>query len=128
MTIGRFTPSHSEFTNFLSDIQKILNDRPLTYKSCENELDIISNHFLVGRSIPSLMLGDSEHVPEWEYSEEDDDFSLLAHTLDTRDGLYESFKERSLCEYLVNLREKGRVHFHSPKQLEKGEIACFKVA
>ena len=127
-TLGRFTPSLSEFVTFLSDIQKILNNRPLTYRSCENELDIISpNHFLVGRSIPSIVFGDSEQVPEWEYSEEDDYSSLLARTLETRDGLYENFKERWLTEYLVNLREKDRASFHTPRKWLKGEIALFKL-
>ena len=127
-TLGRFTPSFSEFVTFLSDIQKILNNRPLTYRSCENELDIISpNHFLVGRSIPSLMFGDSEQVPEWEYSEEDDYSSHLARTLEIRDGLYENFKEKWLAEYLVNLREKDRATFHPPREWEKGEIALFRL-
>ena len=127
-TLGRFTPSLSEFITFLSDIQKILNNRPLTYRSSENELDIISpNHFLVGRSIPSLVFGDSEQVPEWEYSDEGDYSSLLARTLETRDGLYENFKEKWLTEYLVNLREKDRATFHSPRKWERGEIALFKL-
>ena len=56
-TLGRNTPSITEFTTFLTDIQKILNNCPLTYRSSENELDIISpNHFLIGRPIPSLYL------------------------------------------------------------------------
>ena len=126
-TLGRFTPSLSEFVTFLSDIQKILNNRPLTYRSCENELDIISpNHFLVGRFIPSLVFGDSDQVPEWEYSDEDNYSSLLARTLETRDGLYENFKEKWLTEYLVSLREKDRASFRSQKSWEIGEIALFK--
>ena len=53
-TLGKNTPFIGEFTTFLTDIQKILNNRPLTYRSSENELDIISpNHFLIGRPIPS---------------------------------------------------------------------------
>ena len=127
-TLGRFTPSLSEFSTFLSDIQKILNNRPLTYRSCENELDIISpNHFLVGRFIPSLMFGDSEQVPEWEYDEDDEYSSLLARTLETRDGLYESFKEKWLSEYLLGLKEKDRASFHPPRKWEIGEIALFKL-
>ncbi|XP_064111443.1 uncharacterized protein LOC135218931 [Macrobrachium nipponense] len=127
-TLGRFTPSFSEFVTFLSDIHKILNNRPLTYRSCENEIDIISpNHFLVGKFIPSLIFGDSEQVPEWEYGEEDQYSSLLARTLETRDGLYESFKERWLSEYLVSLKEKDRSSFHPPRKWEKGENALFKL-
>ena len=127
-TLGRYTPSMSEFVTFLSDIQKILNNRPLTYRSFENELDIISpNHFLVGRSIPSLMFGESEQIPEWEYGEEDDYSSHLARTLETRDALYLSFKNKWLSEYLVNLREKDRATFHVPRKWEKGEVALFKL-
>ncbi|XP_068231899.1 uncharacterized protein [Palaemon carinicauda] len=127
-TLGRYTPSFSEFVTFLSDIQKILNNRPLTYRSCENEVDIISlNHFLVGRFIPSLMFGDSEQVPEWEYGEEDEYYSLLARTLETRDGLYKRFKERWLSEYLLSLKEKDKSSFQPPRKWEKGEIALFRL-
>ena len=127
-TLGRYTPSFSEFITFLSDIQKVLNNRPLTYRSCENELDIISpNHFLVGRPISSLLFGDSEQVPEWEYHEEEEYPSLLARTLECRDSLFENFRERWLQEYLINLREKDRASSHSHRVWEEGEIALFKL-
>ena len=99
-TLGRNTTSISEFTTFLTDIQKIFSNRPLTYRSSENELYIISpNHFFIGRPIPSLLFGNSEQVPEWEYHEEDDYSSLLAQTLEYRDHLLVEFKERWLKEY-----------------------------
>ena len=54
--IGRYTPSHSEFITVLSNVEKVLDNRPLTYRSQENEVDIITpNHFLIGRPIPSLL-------------------------------------------------------------------------
>ena len=94
-TLGRNTPSITEFTTFLTDIQKILNNRSLTYRSSENELDIISpNHILIGRPITSLLFGDSDQVPEWEYHEDDDYSSILAQTLEYRDHLLVEFKER----------------------------------
>ena len=127
-TLGRNTPSISEFSTFLTDIQKILNNRPLTYRSSENELDIISpNHFLLGRPIPSILFGNSEQLPEWEYHEEGDYSTLLAQTLEYRDHLLLEFKERWLTEYLLNLREKDRASFQSPRSWEKGEIALFKL-
>ena len=70
--IGRYASSHSEFITVLSDVQKYLNNRPLTYRSQENEVDIITpNHFLVGRPIPSLLFDDLNLDPEWEYYDED---------------------------------------------------------
>ena len=126
--LGRSTPTLSEFITFLSDIQKILNNRPLTYRSRENEVDIITpNHFLVGRPIPSIVLGDFEQVPEWEYNEEEGYSSHLSRVLNLRDFLYEEFKERWLYEYLLNLREKDRASFQNPKTWENGEIALFKL-
>ena len=47
--------------------------------------------------------------------------------METRDGLYENFKEKWLTEYLVSLREKDRASFHSPRKWGKGEIALFKL-
>ena len=37
------------------------------------------------------------------------------------------FKERWLKEYLLNLREKDRASFQSPRNWEKGEIALLKL-
>ena len=126
--LGRSVPSLSEFVTFLSDIQKILNNRPLTYRSSENEMDIITpNHFLIGRPIPSLMFGEFEQLPEWEYYEEDDYSSHLSQVLNLRDFLFEEFKERWLSEYLVNLREKDRASFNQSKNWEVGEIALLKL-
>ena len=76
--LGRTVPTIPESVTFLSDIQKILNNKPLTYRSCENETDIITpNHFLIGRPIPSLMFGDYEQIPEWEYNEDEDYSSFI---------------------------------------------------
>ena len=87
--LGRSTPTLPEFVTFFSDIQKILINRPLTYRSCENEIDIIiPNHFLVGRPIPSIILGD-EQVLEWEYNEDEDYSFHLAWVLNLREFLYE---------------------------------------
>ena len=126
--LGRSIPTLPEFVTFLSDIQKILNNRPLTYRSSENEIDIITpNHFLIGRPIPSLLFGDFEQVPEWEYNEEEDYSSHLSQVLNLRDFLYEEFKERWLSEYLVNLREKDRASFGEIKTWKEGEIALLKL-
>ena len=128
-TLGRVTPSYPEFITFLSDIQKVLNNRPLTYRSCENEIDIISpNHFLVGGPIPSIMFGDKDQVPEWEELDDENYSSLLAQKLELRDALFVEFKDRWLREYLVNLREKDRAAHHSQRDWKIGEIALLKLA
>ena len=99
--IGRYTPYHSEFVTVLSDVQKVLNNRPLTYRSQENEVDVITpNHFLVGRPIPSLLFGDLNLDPEWEYYDEDYS-SVLSKTIEWRDSVFRDFKDKWLKEYLL---------------------------
>ena len=46
--IDRYTPSHSKFITALFDVQKALNNRPLTYRSRENDVDIITPNHILG--------------------------------------------------------------------------------
>ena len=125
--IGRYTPSHSEFITVLSDVEKVLNNRPLTYRSQENEVDIITpNHFLVGRPIKSLLLGDKNVNPELEYY--DEDYSdVLSRTIEWRDSVFREFNNRWLKEYLLSLREKDRASYCPPREWKVGEIALFRL-
>ena len=124
---GRYTPSHFEFITVLSDVQKVLNNRPLTYRSQENEVDIITpNHFLVGRPIPFLLFGDLNLDPEWEYCDEDYS-SVLSKTIEWRDSVYQDFKDKWLKEYLLSLREKDRVSYCLPRVWKVGEVALLKL-
>ena len=92
--IGRYTPSHSEFITVLSNVQKVLNNRSLTYRSQENEVLIITpNHFMVGRSILSLLFGDLNLDPEWQYYHEDYS-SVLSKATEWRDSIYQDFKDK----------------------------------
>ena len=125
--IGRYTPSHSEFVTVLSDVQKVLNNRPLTYRSQENEVDIITpNHILVGRPVPSLLFGDLNVDPEWEYYDEDYS-SVLSKTIEWRDSVFRDFKDKWLKEYLLSLREKDRASYCPPRVWKVGEVALFKL-
>ena len=125
--VGRYTPSHSEFITVLSDVQKVLNNRPLTYRSKENEVDIITpNHFLVGRPIPSLLLGELNVDPEWEYYDEDYS-NVLSKTIEWRDSVFRDFKDKWLKEYLLSLREKDRASYCPPRVWKVGEVALFKL-
>ena len=109
--ICRYTPSHSEFITVPSDVQKVLNNRPLTYRSKENEVDIITpNHFLVGRPIPSLLLGECNVDPEWEYYDEEYS-NALSRTTEWRESVFRDFKDRWLKEHLLSLREKDRASY-----------------
>ena len=126
--MGRNTPSYQEFVTLLSDVQKVINNRPLTYRSSENELDIITpNLFLVGGPIPSLLFGNLEQLPEWEYCDGGDYTTSLAKSLEYRDRTLGQFKDQWLREYLLNLREKDRSMPHRDRTWSKGEIALLKL-
>ena len=125
--IGRYCPSHSEFVTVVSDVQKVLNNRPLTYRSQENEVDIITpNHFLVGRPIPPLLFGDLNVDPEWEYYDEDYS-SVLSKTVEWRDSVVRDFKDKWLKEYLLSLREKDRASYCPSRVWNVGEVALFEL-
>ena len=125
--IGRYSPSHPEFVTVLSDVQKVLNNRPLSYRSQENEVNIITpNHFLVGRSIPSLLLGDSNLDPEWEYYDEGYS-SVLSKTIEWRDSVFRDFKDKWLKEYMLSLREKDRASYCPLRVWKVGKVALFKL-
>ena len=126
--LGRTVPYFSQFVTLLSDVQKVLNNRPLTYRSQDNEIDIITpNHFLVGRPLPSLLFGNLEQLPEWDYCDRGEYSTSLQRTLEFRDSSLELFKEKWLKEYLVNLREKDRACAHSSRNWMPGEVVFFKL-
>ena len=81
------------------------------------------NHFLVGRPIPSLLFGDLNVDPEWEYYDEDYS-SVLSKTVEWRDSV---FKDKWLKEYLLSLREKVRASYCPPRVWKVGEVALFKL-
>ena len=90
-------------------------------------MDIITpNHFLVGRPIPSLLFGDLNLDPEWEYYDEDYS-SVLSKTIDWRDSVFRDFKDKWLKEYLLSLREKDRASYCPPRVWKVGEAALFKL-
>ena len=68
-----------------------MNDRPLTYRSSENDLEIITpSSFLRFNINPSLMLRDSKDCNLWECDLPSR--SDLVKTLDLRDQLFSHFK------------------------------------
>ena len=56
-TIGKNKVDYFNLLTTLSDIQNVINSRPLTYRSRDNELDILTpNHFLsFGNNFPSIV-------------------------------------------------------------------------
>ena len=84
-------------------------------------MEITPNHYLVGRPIPSLLLGDLNLDPEWEYYE--DYSSVLSKTIEWRDSVFQDFKDKWLKEYLLSLTEKDRANCCPPRICNVGGFA-----
>ena len=69
-------------------------------------MDIITpNHFLVGRPIPSLLLGNLNLDLEWEYYEEDYS-SVFSKTIEWKDSVFWDLY-KWLKKIFVKLKGKG---------------------
>lgn len=101
-TIGRHRLTYFEMMTVISDIQEVVNSRPLTYISSERELlPLTPNHFLKVRTHPSLIFNVdpvSEPLPD------DEDTSLL-DSLEIRDRMFLHFRNVWTQEYLQSLRD-----------------------
>lgn len=126
-SLGRYTPTYMEFITLLSDVQRVINNRPLTYRSCDNEMEVITpNHFIRGGIIPSIMFKELAVEPEWELDEQER-LSVLDNTLALRDSLATRFKDKWLKEYLLSLREKDRASQFKHKLWSVGDVALLKL-
>lgn len=129
-TIGRQITSMSHFCTVISDIILVINNRPLTYRSRDNELDVITpNHFLSHRnSFPSLVLSEESEL----ISLDDDylDHEQLSNTLDYRDANFSKFKQIWHEQYLLSLRDFHKNSYdpkeYSHKYLKVGSIVLLR--
>lgn len=103
--IGRKHMEYFAFITLLSDIQNAINSRPLTYRD-NDDLSfepLTPNSFLKLQSGRSLVFG----------SEAGSDLpsptrKVLVAALESRESLFENFKQNWYSDYLMSLRETGR--------------------
>ena len=127
-TVGRSSINYFELLTIISDIQAAINDRPLTYRSSENDLEIITpSSFLRFNINPSLMLRDSIDCSLWECDLPSR--SDLVKTLDLRDQLFSHFKSLWYESYLLNLQDNYR-ELHEvnwQNKIRAGEVVVVKL-
>ena len=102
--IGRKRQNYFDLITLFSDIQNSVNSRPLSYKSCDdNVLPITPNDFLKfspGRSLHLDHLSGSQiPIPNREN---------LVRSLEWREDVAEKFRDLFYTEYLLSLRESGQ--------------------
>ena len=130
-TIGRTILDYFSLLTMLSDVQNVINNRPLTYRTKENELDILTpNHFIsFGNNFPSLVL--SEERSDNEDLDIDVINENLIGTIECRDVLFSRFKERWYHEYLLSLRSQHYSNnpirsFKNSPYLKEGSVVIMK--
>ena len=103
--VGRSKLTYHELLTSLSNIQMVINSRPLTYRSSTEGLEFITtNSFLKFHGNSSLILrGDDNEV--WV-----DDLSQpsLERTLELQEEILENFKKLWYENYLLSLREHSK--------------------
>lgn len=114
-TIGRLTLSYFNLLTTLSDIQLVINNRPLTYRTKDNELDILTpNHLIsVGNSFPSLIITADQDTDALDSNPEELRENILS-TLELRDAFLVRFKNVWSNDYLLALREHHRDSYETP--------------
>ncbi|XP_043219934.1 uncharacterized protein LOC122380652 [Amphibalanus amphitrite] len=115
-TVGRAKLGYFELLTQLSEIQNMVNSRPITY--VYSEIDDIEpltpNKILKLHTNPRLQLVDSSHAtdPLW-VSTPQDVHQQLNKTLHEQQHLQEHYKSMWYREYLLGLRENSRDLFHT---------------
>ena len=103
--VGRVKFTQFQLMTLLSDIENSINNRPLTYRSSDNDLDCISpNSFLKICNGSSLIFNDDSHDLYLPPSEKQ---KAMERSLDKRDEVFEHFKKDWYESYLLNLRKQS---------------------
>jgi len=108
-TLNKTKLTYFELLTVFSNIKNSVNSRPLTYRSIEGELDIITpNSFLKLHSNSSLVLRTCDDV--WV---DDECQETLQTTLEKQEEAYEHFRRVWFETYLLSLREHSRNLYQS---------------
>ncbi|XP_070571330.1 uncharacterized protein [Ptychodera flava] len=105
-TLGRVFISFDELSTVVTEIEAVLNDRPLTYvsSSIHDKIGLTPNHLLHGRTLTSLPYIEvtDEEVTDPPYSDHHEVNKRYEHL----SRLHAQFWRRWSSEYLTALRER----------------------
>lgn len=132
-TIGRSKLKYFAFLTLISDVEAVMNNRPLTYRSSDNSIEVITpNHFIrLTTDTPSMILTSTEEYPEIEDVEDPDydPYNKLITSLDIRQQLINKYTNVWLRDYLLSLKRNialGNENKTAP-ELQVGQVALMQV-
>ena len=110
-SVGRTSLTYDELSTLVTEIEAVLNSRPLTYVSTDDlEEPLTPSHLLLGYRV--LSLPDPTLSDDPDYDESANDLGRrMKHLLKTSEKFWKRWKK----EYLLELRE-----FHHTHQISKG--------
>ena len=126
-TVGRSKMCYFDLLTILSDIQFAINSRPLSYRSAENELEIITPaHFVRPFVNQALVLSQDDPASVWV---EDDDRDQLVKSLERREQCFHSFRALWYDQYLLSLREQTSRLFDADwsNTIKAGDVVLVKM-
>ena len=92
-TIGRNVVSHANFLTVITDIQLTINNRPLTYRTKEGSLEVITPYHLLslGSFFPGLVISEKQCPAMWDMDDVEVHESLVC-CLKKREELQANFE------------------------------------
>ena len=115
-TIGRNIVDYFSFLTSLSDIQQVINSRPLTYNSQKEDVNIITPNDLLypGHSYNSIFITNF-NFPDIDV---DDVKQNIVDSVEFRDILYDKFRNLFMDSYLLDLRDR-HINSYTPENIKQ---------
>lgn len=121
--IGRARLTFDELLTMVTEVEAILNSRPLSYLSSDDMDEVITpSHFLTGRRV--LSIPDGLHAKKGEEEDPEVTSKDLTRRMNHLNGLLNHFWKRWKVEYLLELRDCHRYNTGHPdaKPVSVGDI------
>ncbi|XP_006811853.1 uncharacterized protein LOC102800452 [Saccoglossus kowalevskii] len=123
-TLGRALITFDELSTLVTEIEAVLNDRPLTYvsSSINDNIALTPNHLLHGRTLTSLpyieVTDDEIRDPTYQFSDHREMNNRYVHL----SRLHAQFWRRWSTEYLTALRERHPTTGSKGNTIKVGDV------
>ncbi|XP_053407998.1 uncharacterized protein LOC128559687 [Mercenaria mercenaria] len=120
--LGRSYVNYQTLQTIVTEIETVLNDRPLTYvtSGVSDPEPLTPSHLLYGRTLTSYL--HSTLHGDGKITENMNDHRTLTRCVDIQRKLISNFRQRWRREYLTALREYHQAHGKNEQTISEGEV------